>query len=368
MYKPVLLQIFRAIIVIALLLITYFTIKHVIMPLYPILLAIILAYMINPLVTFLEHRMKFPRSFATVTILFTVFVLVIGAFIFIITELIQGTIYLAEKVPTAYQVFFTNMEELIEREILPIYHKLISFFHTLDASYQISIKEKLQEITNYIALTGASLVEEFFLFIQSVLTALPNSATAFVFIVLATFFITNDWHQIKQSAMKVLPSSIFPLVSDIVSHLKQAIVGFTKAQIILISITAGIIFTGLTILQIEHALTIAFISAGLDLLPYIGTGVIFIPWIIYLFIAADYSLTISLCILYILIIIIRQIMEPKILSNSIGLNPLAALTALFVGIQLWGFLGMIIAPILLVLLNAFHQAGFFLKIWKFVKG
>src|SRR5699024_5835394 len=116
--------------------------------------------------------------------------------------------------------------------------------------------------------------------------------------------------------------------------LKKALLGYLKAQLTLISITGAIVFVGLLILHVDYALTIAVATGLIDLLPYLGTGIVFVPWIIYMFFTGNYFLTIGLAVLYAIVLIQRQIMEPKIVSSNIGLDPLATLIAIFVGIQL----------------------------------
>src|SRR5699024_2333761 len=135
-------------------------------------------------------------------------------------------------------------------------------------------------------------------------------------------------------------------------------------QLILISITGCIIFISLSILRIEHALTIALLATAADLLPFVGTGIVFVPWIAYLFITGNYAMTINLLIIYMFIVISRQIIEPKVISANIGLHPLSALLALFIGIKIWGLLGVFIAPTLLVLLKALQQAGISKQLWE----
>src|SRR5699024_5390579 len=151
-------------------------------------------------------------------------------------------------------------------------------------------------------------------------------------------------------------------------HFKKALTGFMKAQFILIFITMLIIFAGLSLLKVDHAVTIALLAALVDLFPYIGTGIIFIPWAVYLFITGNYSLTIGLTLLYMFIIIVRQFLEPKILSSNIGLHPLAVLIVLFISMQLWGVSGIIIAPILVVVGIVLFQTEIFHKVLMFIKG
>ena len=115
--------------------------------------------------------------------------------------------------------------------------------------------------------------------------------------------------------------------------LKKALFGFIKAQATLISITTVIVLIGLLILRVNYAITIALIIGLVDILPYLGTGIVFVPWIIYAAVSGDVPFAIGLSVLYIVVLVQRQIMEPKVLSSSIGLDPLATLVALFVGFK-----------------------------------
>src|SRR5690606_4485163 len=117
-----------------------------------------------------------------------------------------------------------------------------------------------------------------------------------------------------------------------------------------------------------YAITIGLLTGLVELLPYLGTGTVFVPWIIYLFFKGNFDLVIGLSILYGLIVIFRHIIEPKGFADSVGLDPLLTLVALFVGLRLFGFLGLIIGPVSLVVINALIRAGVFMDIWKYIKG
>lgn len=122
------------------------------------------------------------------------------------------------------------------------------------------------------------------------------------------------------------------------------------------------------ILRVEYAITIALIIGIVDVLPYLGTGLVFVPWIIYAAISGETHFAIGLSVLYIVVLVQRQVMEPKLLSSNIGLDPLATLIALFVGFKLIGFLGLIVGPVLLVIGRTLHHAGVFQDIWNFIIG
>jgi len=368
MYKQQALQALRLVIVIGaftlISLIVYSTLSFI----YPILLAVLLSYFLHPFVSMLENKLKIPRAIATVASMGGFLSIVAGLAILIITEVYQGTLYLAEKVPAYFYTFTGFMEDFFNAKIIPVYEKLLSFFYTLDQDQQTAIQDNLTIMIANTASSAAEILQNMFLNIPVILTVLPNSLTVILFITLATFIITNDWSNLEQAIGRLMPGRTNQRVSTIIHYLKKALGGYFKAQLILITLTFVLIFCGLGIIGVEHALTIALFASIVDLIPYIGIGIIFIPWIIYLFLTANYTLTIGLCILYMLITVARQVLEPKILSANIGVNPLAALIGMFLGIQLWGVLGLILAPIILIMISACHQAGVTNWIWNYVKG
>lgn len=368
MYKPILYQTLRLSVVILIMICLYFTIKYTITYIYPFIIALLISFIINPLVTFIVKTLKTPRALATLIVLSGFFTIFIAAIILIITELIQSTTDLAEKIPIYYQNVITYLDDIFNTTILPYYHKIMSFFSTLNPSQQEAIDYHIQEISQYIASSGASLLKDTLLIIPEFLSVLPQSLTTFIIIMIATFFITKDWNLIINWLQTRLPIRMGRASQEMISHLKRSLFGFIKAQSILVFITGLIIYIGLMLLDINHAITITLFAIMADLLPLVGTGLIFVPWIVYLFLTAHYSLTISLTILYMVIIIVRQILEPKILSNHIGISPLLALMTLFMSIQLWGVTGIVLTPFVLIILSASYRTGITTFVWKFIKG
>jgi predicted PurR-regulated permease PerM len=109
----------------------------------------------------------------------------------------------------------------------------------------------------------------------------------------------------------------------------------------------------------RYAFTIGFISAFLDLLPIVGTGMVFVPWIIGLFVFGSASEGVKLLIIYLVATVIRQLLEPKIMAHSIGLHPLATLISMYVGLHLLGGFGLVLGPGLVIIYEALRKAGVF---------
>jgi len=154
----------------------------------------------------------------------------------------------------------------------------------------------------------------------------------------------------------------------VLHDLKVKIFGFLKSQIILMTLTAIVSLVGLFILRVDQTITIAVILGILDLIPYFGPGLVLIPWSIYSFFTGDIFMGVGLLILYASTVIVRQISEPKVLSTSMKLNPLAILVSMFAGLQLFGLIGLVIGPISLVLLIALYDAKVFEGLWLFIIG
>jgi sporulation integral membrane protein YtvI len=135
---------------------------------------------------------------------------------------------------------------------------------------------------------------------------------------------------------------------------KKTIIGFVRAQLTLIGMTFIIVLIGLLILKVKYAFLIAFIIGFVDLIPYLGTGFVFFPWIIVSFLIGAKNLAIGLIILYVLVVIQRNIIEPKVLSSNIGLDPLSTLIAIYLGFAIFGVLGLIIGPVMLIIFKMFY--------------
>ncbi|HHY72743.1 MAG TPA: sporulation integral membrane protein YtvI [Bacillus bacterium] len=335
---------------------------------YPFIIAFVLAFIMNPLVNFFEYKTKMPRTLAVIIVLILIIGVVAGLLTLLIAEIISGSNYLAKVVPTQFENLVAYVEEYVTNQIIPFYNQILIFFNDLDAGQQDTIIKNIQDVGTAIASRVSAWIEVILRAIPNFLGVLPNIATVLIFSLLATFFISKDWYRLKDYGRKFLPMKFQSSGRTVYDDLKKALIGFIKAQATLISITTIIVLLGLLFFKVEYAVTIALIIGFVDVLPYLGTGAIFVPWIVYLIFANDISLAIKLGSLYIVVLIVRQVMEPRILSSSIGLDPLATLIALFVGFKLFGFLGLIIGPVTLVLFNTLHDANVFKDVWTYIVG
>ena len=158
---------------------------------------------------------------------------------------------------------------------------------------------------------------------------------------------------------KIAPESVEKRMTLVMDNLRYALGGYFKAQFKIMGVVFLILVVGFAVLGIRYFVLVAFLISFLDFLPFFGTGTAMIPWGIYKFLMGDYKTAIILVVLYAITQIIRQLLQPKLVGDSVGMNPLVTLLLLYVGYRLGSVFGMILSvPIGMVLINML-QAGAF---------
>lgn len=340
----------------------FLTIKHVFILIYPLFIALGLTLFFHPIVLFIEARLKIPKLLITIITISFSFIIFLVASLWLLSELIQGIIFFIDFIPTYFTAFISFVERLSDQYFLPLYD---SFF---TSNQQILFKQPLSQLMNQMQNNFILLLEGIVKKVLSFLAKFPYSLALSLFIMIATILITKDWPLLQSRVRNFIPQTINNKITVIFNHFKFLLFNYFKAQLIIVVVTACIVLIGLLFLKVDHALTITFFIALVDILPVIGTGVIFVPWIIFLFLYGNFPLTIGITSLYILVIVVRQIIEPKIISQHLGVRPLTALLCLFFGVQLWGIGGLIVAPLLLIFGQALVVAEVFSALWNFIKG
>lgn len=348
----------------------YYLISFSLPLLYPFIIGWAIAMMIEPLVQWLERKARLPRWASVTLILFLLLILIFSFFIFLVAEIVVELTRLAEFLPTFLNKmgqFFIDTFTKENTDLKRIIDTVQTYLQK-NPQHQQRISASIQENIGIITNKGTEMITSILAGIGRFLSDLPYLLSVLVFITLAAFFIGLDWPNLRLKLLRVIPRRIQSTGGMVIRDMKKALFGFIRAQLTLISITAVIMLLGLVILKVPYAFTVAFFIGLVDLLPYLGVGAVLVPWVIYLFITGNIHLGVGLTIVYGVIIVVRQFLEPKLVATNVGLDPLLTLVSLFVGLKLFGFLGLIIGPVTSVILLALHRAHVFRDIWKFILG
>ncbi|GAB6926638.1 sporulation integral membrane protein YtvI [Paenibacillus sp. JCM 10914] len=342
---------------------------YVLLPLfYPFLLAWLIAYAMNPCVILLQRTIRLPRWVAVTLSLLLYFGAAILILTAAVTRMVKELINLSQSFNLHMDAWVAWLSTWMKNDSFQNIINEISRFYQNNPDYHDTINQNITRTTQTIGSAVTDLVTGIFNGILQIIYSLPNLGTILIVVLLATFFLSNSWERHNRALIRIIPSFIRKPMAYVTQDLKKALFGFARAQLILISITALIVTITLYALGVKSALSIGLLIGLVDLLPYLGVGIVLIPWSLYAFMTQDLTLGIGLAVLYTLILIVRQVMEPKVLASSVGLDPLLALLGMFVGLKLFGILGLIIGPVSLVILDAIHRANVFKDLRNYIIG
>jgi len=315
----------------------------------PFIIAVALAVVVEPIVVFFETRLRMKRSLAVVFSL----ILSVGGFIYLISLAIAQVV---KELSGLYPLMISYSDYVINKVVTAFADfRLLYLQMNLSPELQQALGDNLQKASDLLE----NLANEILNYLINVFAALPGAFILIIIAMVATFFIIKDRALLRTFVLQYIPGSARTQSRDIIAELFRALIGFLKAYSILISITAIITIVSLKILGMKYIFTIGIVVGILDILPVLGPGTLFVPWIIWELITGHTRLAVSLLIVYILISVVRQFLEPKIIGDNIGLHPLATLISLYVGLQLGGVIGMIMGPVLVVIFMACYRAGVF---------
>lgn len=339
--------------IIIILVLIYFVIAKSIVFLLPFIIGWLISIIIEPMVRLLNKKFKIYRGVSSFISIIT-FVVIGGLLIsslggLLISELTK----LSDKFPDITlrtKDFIMYLDEIFQSFY-------ISIFPNVANSISDTLYNFLNSLAKYIGVLATSSI--------NVVTAIPNFLLFVLFTLLSAFFISKDKEKIYKFIRVRIPDKIYK--SKKLKILKEdlilALLGYLKAQLILMTITFIQSAIGLTLIGVNYAILIAFIISFVDALPVLGSGSIYIPWIIVKLLTKDYNTAIFLLVLYLIITIVRQTLEPKILSSQIGLYPLVTLISIYLGIRIFGFIGIILGPIIVISVLALQKVGV-LPTWK----
>ncbi len=315
--------------------------------LFPFVTGLIFAALLEPIIIFLEHRLRLPRQAAVMSTL-VLSVSIAGYVLFAMTaKLISELINLTGMLPS------------YRHTIIDVTNDLFSQFERLNEGLPLEVRESFQDSLMGFLRTIEAIAKTSIEQVLAGFTSLPVFIAITVVIIVSTYFISKDKNMLIDFFMRLVPQQWQDRTYTTKERIAIDLMGFLKARILLLLIATVIAAGGLVLINTRYWLIIALIIGILDNIPIIGPGIIFAPWVITSLLLGDPDRAIFLTILYIVIFILRQLIEPKIMGDSVGIHPLPMLLALYGGIVFFGVMGIFIGPILLIVIKAAIHADLF---------
>lgn len=343
-YKKIIINLI--VIIILLISIKYF-LPYIMSLFLPFILAYIIAKIANPLVKFLEKKIRIKRKYSSI--------LIIGG----VLSGIISIIYIIVKTIILFIMEIVNNVSIITNTINDITLKVQSI------------------INNFTKIESGTLINNFFTTINSLIeqsctkiiestgnliSFVPLFLLIFIITVLSAYFMIKEDFTIRLSyfennkKFKLIKKEIIDVISN-----------YLKGQFKIMFIIFSLLTIGFGIMGIKYFVLIALLTAFVDLLPIFGTGTILYPWIITSLLYGNYQKALILFTIYIITLVTRQVLQPKIISTSIGLEPLPTLFLMFIGFKIWGVSGLLLAPPIGLILIKLYKIGIFDDYKKYIK-
>lgn len=311
----------------------------------PFLIGFIVSKIIKKPVNFLNKKLKFPRPFAVILSLI-VFIAIIGGLCYLlISNLFRELFALYKMSDSLFPPMYNTLSNLITQGT--------NFINlNLPPELVSSLQNSALNILNSVLTTVTSFVSTAVTGIVNFVMELPNMLVYIIITFLASFFISCDNKKIYESLAMHIPNNWLNRVESLINDLFKALGGYIKAQCIMITITFTELFIAFSVFRVNYALILAIIISVVDALPILGTGTVLLPWAVFNLVTGNYTFAVCLVVLYLFVLAVRQLIEPKVVGTQIGIYPLLTLAAMYAGVQLTGnVLGLILGPIVLIIIK-----------------
>lgn len=343
----------------------YVILKFLFWPLFPFLLAFVFAMAFQRPVRFMERKLKIGRGFPSVLLVLLILVVVLG----VLTLLGALLVSQARSLFESLNARFSSLPQMLE-SLKSVLGSALAFLpDSIEGTIVQSANRFLDGLIGGTASFDWSILAGPLEGAFNAAKQVPGAVLSVVVACVCCVFITIDFPRIRRFAYRQIP----PEKREVFSHTKRAVLSsfgkIAKAYLLILCITflellAGFkILSAFNLLSDTYIIVLALVIAIIDIIPVLGTGTVLIPWTLYSLIVGNTWLGVGLAILYVIITVLRQYIEPKLVSLQLGLPPFITLIAMFFGLQLFGFIGLFLMPMLVMLIKMLSDNGT-LHLWR----
>lgn len=317
----------------------------------PFVIGWIIALIANPLVRFFEEKFRIKRKAGTAFVIISVIALVILAGYLIGVKVTEQVIGLIHELP--------RMWDGMEEDFRTIGRNLDVLYSRFPEEVRTAIEGVGEEMDGYVGNLVSSVSTPTIEAVGKFAKHLPTLIVGIIMCLLSAYFFVADREFITVNVKKHMPEAVMYRYYMMSRSLKRAVGGYFKAQFKIEVWMYLLLVIGFWILKVDYALLIALGIAILDFLPIFGTGTVLMPWAVIKILSADYKMAVGLLIIWCGGQLARQVIQPKIVGDSIGVPPIPTIVLLFIGYKAAGVFGMIIAvPIGIIFANMYEEGVF----------
>lgn len=322
----------------------------------PFVIGLIVSALANPPIKFFEEKVKFKRKASSAIFIVLILAIIISAGYGIVVFLVNQGMGLVQSIPgkwSSWQKSFDSIEKNFDNLTKNLPAELRAPFENFGDSFR-------EALAGFISSLGSS--DKASSMINSVSNGIGSVANVLIGIimtVLSAYFFTVEHNSLIGYMDKYLPKTAYSKCMAAYRGLKNAIGGYFKAQLQIELWVYVVTVIGLLILRVDYAVVIALGIAFLDLLPFFGAGLIMVPWGVIALVNHDYFIGIGMFITWGVGQLVRQLIQPKIVGDNVGVAPLPTLILLYIGYKFMGVFGMVVAlPIAMIVISLYKEGLF----------
>lgn len=317
----------------------------------PFIIGWIISLIASPVVRFFEEKLKVRRKGASAIVIVAVLAVVILLVYAVCAKLIREGINFVNELPVLWEGVMAEFNK-VGKNLQGVYNKLpLDVQNTLD-----DLSDNMGEYFD--GLMG-NMGTPTFEAVGNVAKQLPDIFLGVVMCILSAYFFVADKSYMSDAMKKYVPDAILYRYDLIRRSFRHVVGGYFKAQFKIECWVYILLVIGLLALHVRYAFLVALGIAFLDFLPVFGTGTVMIPWAVIEILGKDYKMAVGLLIIWCVGQLVRQMIQPKIVGDSMGMDAIPTLFLLFIGYKLAGVLGMILSvPIGIIVINLYEEGVF----------
>ena len=311
----------------------------------PFLIAFVISLMIEPGIKYLMKKTKLSRKMSSIIIFVLVFSIIIGSVTWGIVSLISESTNLLQTLNLYIDRTYTQIQDVIGK------------MNISKVSISNNVANLIQDASKEVLFKSSTWITGFLTKLISVITSIPSIAIYVVITILSVYFVCTDRIYILDFMEYHISKKWVQKIGVHIREITIKLGGYLKAEAILILVSFIISLVGLYIfkfvgMNVRYPLLIALGIGFVDALPILGSGSVMAPWAVMEALNGDIQLGIAIIVLWIIMSIVRQFLEPKIVSGKIGIHPIFTLIAMYTGFKVIGVMGMLVGPIVLIILKS----------------
>lgn len=320
----------------------------------PLVIGGIFAWIANPLVRFFEKKLKIVRKHGSWLVIVCVLGLVIAACYLAVSWIVREATAFIDSIPGLYASMAAVMEDLGKNT------------SSVVAGISPALGEKVTEIFVNLDTYAGELIGQLGMptlgVVGDITKNIPNLLVMTIFVFLSAYFFVADKEKLSILSKKILPKAFWDRMDWVKKMFSQAVGGYFLAQFKIMGVIAAILLVGFLILGVDYAVLWAILISLLDFFPFLGTGTAIWPWAVFQVLSGNYMMAAGLMVIYIICLLVHQLLQPKFVGDTVGMDSLTTLVWMFIGYRVSGVLGMILAVPVGIIVQNLYKAGAFDKI------